>query len=123
VDPQTNCGSTTVGAEAKTGILIFEWTELAVAASSQARSVYIRGFGWTAWPTAAQLYVEAEYVSNATTFARTTVTSTAVLTDNTTWVQFTIPAFTPAAAGHVRYRAWLKKYEASSGVYVDAALY
>jgi hypothetical protein len=122
VDPLSNCGSTSVGAAATTGILIFEWTELAVAASEQNRSIYIRGFGWTGWPTAAQLYFEAEYVSNGTTFARTTATSTAVLTDNTTWVQFTIPAFTPAAAGHVRYRAYLKKYEASSGVYVDARL-
>jgi hypothetical protein len=45
-----------------------------------------------------------------------------VLTDNTTWVQFTLPAFTPAAAAHVRYRAWLRKYTASAGVYVDAQL-
>jgi hypothetical protein len=112
-----------VGAANKTGILIFEWTELSVAASSQNRSIYIRGFGWSSWPTAAQLYFEADYVNSATTFDLTTVTSTAVLTDNTTWVQFTLPAFTPAAAAHVRYRAWLKTYAASSGVYVDAALY
>lgn len=104
-------------------VLVCEWTELGVPASAQNKSVYVRGEGWTVWPTASELYLEAEYVSNATTFARTTVTSTQVLTDNITWVQLTTGSFTPANAAHVRYRVWLKKYEAASKVYVDNALY
>ena len=108
-------------------ILVCEWTELAVPASAQNKSVYVKGEGWTFGPgnapLASELYFEAEYISNGTTFARTTVASTQVLTDNTTWVQLATGSFTPAAAGHVRYRVWLKKYAASCKVYVDNALY
>jgi hypothetical protein len=104
-------------------MLIFEWTELSVPASAQNKSVYIRAdAAWSVYPTAAELYIEAEYISNGTTFARTIATSTAVLSDGSTWVQFAIPAFTPAAAGHVRYRAYLKKYEATRKIYVDNML-
>lgn len=116
VVPTSGCGPTAF-------VFVSEWTELAVPASLQNKSVYVKGEGWTTWPTADELYLEAEYVSNATTFARTTVKSTEVLTDNTTWVQLTTGNFTPANAAHVRYRVWLKKYEAASKVYVDNALY
>jgi hypothetical protein len=103
-------------------VLVCEWTEVAVPASAQNKSVYVLGYGWSSWPTAAELYLEVEYVSDATTLARTTVASTEVLTDNTTWVELTTGSFTPAVAGQVRYRVWLKKYAASCKVYVDNAL-
>ena len=104
-------------------VQIFEWTELAVAASAQNKSVYMRpDAAWSVYPTNTELYIEAEYISNATTFATTVVKSAAVLDHATNWTQFTIPEFTPAAAGHVRYRAYLKKYEASRKVYVDNML-
>ena len=102
-------------------IRIFEWTEFDVAASAQTRSVYVKGEGWTGFPTAAQLYFEAEYISNATTLVKTVIASVQVLTDNTTWTKLSV-TFTPAAAGIVRYRAWLKIYEAACKVYVDNAL-
>jgi len=104
-------------------LLLLEWTEMSVPVALLTKSIYVKGEGWSTFPTAAQLYLEAEYVSNATTFATTTVASTQVLTDNTTWVQLSTPSFTPAVAGHIRYRAWLGAYEAASKVYVDAALY
>lgn len=98
-----------------------EWVETSVPATAQTRTVYVRGEGWTTFPTAAELYLEAEYVSNGTTFVTTTVASTQVLTDNTTWVALSV-SFTPAAATHVRYRVWIGKYEAACKVYVDNAL-
>lgn len=114
VIPQSLCGT-------NGSVKIFEWTELSVPAAAQTKTVYVRGEGWTVWPTAAQLYLEAEYVSNATTLATTIVTSTAVLIDNTTWIAFPV-TFTPAAAAHVRYRMYLNVYGASCKVYVDNQL-
>ena len=99
-----------------------EWVEFAVPASAQTRTVYIKGEAWTVWPTATELWFEAEYISNATTLETTIIKSTAVLTDNTTWVAFTV-SFTPAAVGIVRYRIYLGKYQASAKVYVDNKLY
>jgi hypothetical protein len=102
--------------------MIFEWTELDVPASPQNKSIYVKGEGWSTFPTAAQLYFEAEYISNGATFDTTIVTSTEVLTDNTTWVQLTTGSFTPAVAGPVRYRAFLATYASSCKVYVDNEL-
>ncbi len=116
VVPLSNCA---VRAE----LIFLEWTELSVPASAQNKSVYIRAdAAWSVYPTADELYIEAEYISNATTFATTIVKSTAVLSDGSTWVQFSIPTFTPAVAGHVRYRGYLKKYEASRKLYVENML-
>ena len=99
-----------------------EWVEFAVPASAQIRTVYIKGEAWTVWPTASELWFEAEYISNATTLETTTIKSTAVLADNTTWVAFTVN-FTPVAVGIVRYRIYLGKYQASAKAYVDNKLY
>jgi hypothetical protein len=103
--------------------MVFEWTELDVPASAQNKSVYIRaGQAWSIYPTAEELWVEAEYIINGTTFTSTTTKSTAVLSDGSTWVQFTIPEFTPAVSGHVRYRCWFGRYEATKTIFVDSML-
>ena len=102
--------------------LIVPWTENDVPASAQTRTIYIKGEGWTSFPTNTELYLEAEYFDHATNLTRTTAVSTAVLTDNTTWTAFTV-SFTPAQVGRVDYRIYLKKYEAASKVYIDNALY
>lgn len=81
-------------------------------------TIYIRGYTWSTWPTAAQLYCKASYLSNAASSARTTVTSTQVLTDNTTWTAFTM-TMTPARSGIVYVDVKLGLYVASSGIYVD----
>jgi hypothetical protein len=72
------------------------------------------------YPTAAELFLEAEYVSNATdgTIARTTVVSTAVLADATTWVPFTVTVI-PVVASFVNLKVKLGKYVAANGVYVE----
>ncbi len=120
VVPLSNCAATAP-------ILVFEWTEAAVPASAQNKSIYIKGGEvgetWSSFPENTELYFEAEYISDGTTFVTTTIASTAVLTDNTTWTQFPTGSFTPAVAGHVRYRAWLKKYQASAKIYIDNKLY
>ena len=99
----------------------FEWTETDVPASAQTRTVYVKGEGWTTWPTASQLWLEAEYIDNAGTLHHAVAKSTAVLTDNATWVAFTV-AFTPAVSGIVRYRLFLMAYQALSKIYVDNQL-
>ena len=103
-------------------ISIGNWIEHDVPASAQTRTIYIKGEGWTSFPTNVQLYLEAEYYDHATNLTRTTAVSTAVLADNTTWTAFTV-SFTPAAVGRVDYRVYLKVYEAASKVYIDNALY
>ena len=116
VVPLSNCATVAP-------LLFFEWTELSVPASAQNKSVYIRANdAWSVYPTADELYIEAEYISNGTTFATTVVKSTAVLDHASNWIQFSIPEFTPAVAGHVRYLGYLKKYEASRKIYVDNML-
>jgi len=102
-------------------IRAFEWVEFDVPASSQTRSIYIKGEGWTSWPTNTELYLEAEYYGAASGVTKTIIASTAVLTDNTTWTQFSV-TFTPGQVGKVRYRAFLKKYESASKIYIDNQL-
>ena len=113
VVPQSNCA---IGSE----VLIFERKVQSVPAVAQNKSIWIRAdAAWSPYPTAAQLYVEAEYISNGTTLAASKSTSTAVLSDGSSWVEFAIPQFTPAAVGSVVYRGWLKTYQASRSIYVD----
>ena len=103
-------------------IIALEWTELDVAASAQVRSVFMLGYGWSGnYPTNTELYFEAEYLSAGSGTAKTVVKSTQVLTDNTTWTEFSV-SFTPSQAGLVRYRAYLKKYAASCKVFIDNQL-
>lgn len=101
---------------------VLEWVEQDVPASSTTRSVYILGTGWTVWPTASELYFEVEYLKNAgdSEYAAL-IASTAVLTDNVTWVRFPV-TFTPGRVGIARYRLWYKKYEAGADIFVDAQL-
>jgi hypothetical protein len=102
---------------------IISWTEDAVPASSQTRTVYIEGTGWSAnYPTAAQLYLEATYISNATTFTRATAVSTEVLSSNSAWVAFNV-TFVPAAVAAVTYRVVYAKYVNATTVYMDFAAY
>lgn len=103
-------------------IPIFEWTEFAVPAEETTKSIYVLGNGWTSFPTNAELYFVAEYYNHAVKVTKATIASTQVLADNTTWTQLSV-TFTPGQAGVVRYRAFLKKYEAACYVSVDNALY
>jgi hypothetical protein len=109
--PLSNCAP---GAEMR----VAEWAEQAVAASQQTKTIYVKGEGWSTFPTAGQLYLEVEYISNGTTLARTLLASTQVLTDNTTWTALSV-TFTPALAGAVCYRVYLATYAAACKVYVD----
>ena len=102
-------------------IRVFEWTELDVPASAQTKSVYVKGEGRTTWPTAAQLYLEAEYLSDDSPITKTVVTSAQVLADNTTWTALSV-TFTPHAVAPVRYRLIFGAYQAASKVYVDNML-
>ena len=81
-------------------------------------TVYIRGYGWTSFPTASELYLQALYLSSASNADRTLVKSTQVLSDNTTWVGFQV-TMTPARDGFVYLDLVLCEYEADSGIYID----
>ncbi len=81
--------------------------------------IYIRAdSAWGTYPTAAQLYTEASYLSNAASAARSTVVSTDLLTDGTTWVRFRC-IMTPARAGWIYMKVYLKLYAATEGILVD----
>jgi hypothetical protein len=88
-------------------------------ASATTISIYVRGLNWASFPTAAQLNIVSEYLNHATNATRLSVTSTQVLTDNTTWTALTT-TFTPAQAGFVYVKLNLSLYEdATTGIYVD----
>jgi len=99
--------------------LIDSTFKLWVTAAETTITIYIRSFGaWGTYPTNAQLWCEANYLNHASNATRSTQKSTAVLSDETTWVAFTM-TFTPLQAGWVYVNVFLNKYEANKGCYVD----
>jgi len=91
------------------------WT----AAALTTITVYIRSLGvWAAYPTAAELYLEGNYLDHAVNATRTTVVSNDVINDETTWRAFDV-TFTPLQAGWVYLNVFLKKFQAAKGCYVD----
>lgn len=74
-------------------------------------TIKIRSYGaWATYPTADELYIEASYYSNGATCDRSTVRSTMVLDDETTWRSFSV-TMTPARSGNIYINVYLKKYE------------
>jgi hypothetical protein len=86
-------------------------------------TIYMRSV--TTWggtyPTAGECYVEFSYYSNAANAIRTTVKTTNVFSDATTWVAFSSGAITPLQTGFVYAKVYLDKYTADNGIYVDIA--
>ncbi len=111
------CEANGIGAPA------FEWTEFDVGASAITRSIYILGGGWAAWPTAAEVWFEAEYYDEAGTNHRVLVKSTEVMTDNVTWTKLSV-TFTPGKSGYVNYRFFVAVLAGttSTKIYVDPVL-
>lgn len=89
-----------------------------VTAGPKTITVYIRGFGWTNFPSAAELLVEAQYWDGS---KWASASSTQTISDNATWVAFTA-GINPATDGFVHVKTKLGRYEASSGIYVDPKL-
>jgi len=90
-----------------------------VAGVQRILNVYIRSLGvWASYPTAGELYIQASYLSDPATIARSLLNSTAVMSDATTWVPFSV-TLTPARAGWVDVYLYMRKYEAGKGCYVD----
>ncbi len=99
--------------------LMFGAFKVWLAASVQKTiTVYVRGFGWTGFPTAPQLFLRASYLSNGASAARTEIDSNDVIVNNTTWVAFDV-TLTPARDGFVYLDVFVAHYEAASGVYID----
>jgi len=73
---------------------------------------------WGTYPTNTELYIEASYYDSGADAGRSTVASTQVLSDASSWVSFTITC-TPLRDGPIYINVYLRKYEASKGVYVN----
>jgi len=81
--------------------------------------VYVKSAGaWTTYPTADELGIEVSYYSSPSSCERSTVTSTEVLTDDSTWTPLTV-TITPQHDGLAYINVFLKKYESGKGVYID----
>ena len=82
-------------------------------------TVYIRANeAWSSYPTADELYIQAEYWDGVTAQRAKSTKSTQVLSDGSTWVAFST-TFTPATAGFVYVEVSLGKYESAKGIHVD----
>jgi len=92
--------------------------KLWLPAEEKTVTFYMRTFGYTSLPISDELYIEASYLDEATGGHRATVQSTQTVSANDTWTAFSV-TFTPAQEGWVYITVYLKKYEASAGVYVD----
>lgn len=115
VTPNANCTG-------NVPLLCAEWQEYDVAAAATTRTVYIDVEGIaTTFPTATQLWLEAEYYDAATGATTAKAVSTDVLTTNSTWTAFSV-TFTPGQAGRVVYRVYIAYYEGAETYYVDNQL-
>jgi len=80
-------------------------------------TISIRSSGaWSTYPTANELYLYAYYWSNSSYIK--SPKSTEVLSDATTWVEFTT-TFTPEEEGWAYWNVVLQKYETDKGVVID----
>jgi len=101
---------------------LLDWVEEAVAAAAQTRTVYIKSKGLSStFPTATQLWLQAEYLDAATGSSRTTVKSTAVISVDDTYTAFAVN-FTPAQVGKVHYKVFCGVYISGGVYYVDNQL-
>lgn len=81
-------------------------------------TVYARvASAWDSALTAAEAYLKASYLSNGASAARTEVTSTQQIANDTTWTAFTV-TFTPAREGWVYLWFHLEEFEDATE-YVD----
>jgi len=101
---------------------ICEWNEFDVAAAAQTRTVYVKSIGvTTTFPTASQLWLEAEYYDAATGTTTTIAKSTEVLTADNTYTALSV-SFTPGQVGRVVYRVYIAYHEGAESYYVDNQL-
>ena len=96
----------------------FEWKITDVTAASHTVTVQVRGSGWTSFPNADELYIEVEYYDESTGTHTATAKSTDTLSANDTWTSFSV-SFTPAQAGDIYVRGYLKKYEDGAVIYFN----
>ena len=87
-------------------------------ASEKTITIYLQTFGYSSLPTADELYIEASYLDEASGGHRATIASTDTVSANGSWTGFSV-TFTPSQEGWIYVTLYLKKYESSSGVYVD----
>lgn len=83
-------------------------------------TIKIRALGtWSTYPTAAQLYIEASYYDSDADLGRSTIKSTQVLSDASSWVDFTV-TLTPERSGPIYVNAHMCIFEdAGDGCYIN----
>ena len=88
------------------------------SASQKTVTIYLQTFGYSTLPAASELYIEASYLDEASGGHRALIDSTDTVSANATWTGFAV-TLTPSQEGWVYVTLNLKKYEASSGAYID----
>ena len=98
---------------------VFEWKIAGVSGGVEHMvTVYVKGSGWSEFPTADELYIEVEYYDEATGTHTAKAKSSEVLDANDVWKAFTV-TFTPAQDGDIYVRGYLKKYESGAVVWFN----
>lgn len=120
MEPNANCGLCNPLTLNDDSLITFPLNILCTAGEEETVRIKIRSLGaWAAYPTADELYIEVNYLSNAASAARTTIASIQVLSHASNWVEFTV-TFTPLQTGIAYGAVYLKKYEdAGDGCYVN----
>lgn len=103
-------------------VYLFGWTELNVPATQQTKTIYVKGEGWTDFPTTDDLYFTAEYYNSTGSLSTTQSYFAGAISNNDDWFPISI-TFAPSQSGAVRYKGKLGKYQASSKIYIDNQLY
>jgi len=81
-------------------------------------TIKLQANAWTTFPTADELYIEWSYYNNASTADRTTIKTTAVISQADTWTDFSV-TLTPQRDGIAYGNVYLKKFESGKTVNVN----
>lgn len=119
--------STNVGTDADWRKLLVHEGYLYLPTSAKTVTVYFNlpAANFTTAPTATELWIELEYLADATNAGRRTVVSTGTITADGNWNSLSIGPITPAAAGEAFLRVWYCKTKEdgkSNYLYVDPEL-
>lgn len=100
--------------------ILEDWYEYDLNAGvEQTRIIYIMGVGWSSFPAADKLCVEAYYYDQSSGCHCGMSVSTVTLTQNSVWTPFTV-TFTPVQSWNANYKLYLQAYESTSAhIYVD----
>lgn len=122
LEPNANCGIVAPLSLTENDLIKFPVNVKLTASVEKTITIKIRSLGaWSTYPTNTELYIEAVYYDSGSDAGRSSIKSTQVLSDETTWISFTV-TFTPLRDGEAYIGVYLKKYEAAKGCYVNGEI-